>query len=74
MWYCWSHQFSDYFGPLAGRAFLVPSASFLNINTAPRTSLEAVDDIGEKTASAILIERKKDLLQMLLILKKDFLN
>jgi len=56
-------NFQSYYGPFAGRAFLITGTSSLffrpNANTAPRAQLEAVSGIGTKRAEIILEERKK---------------
>ena len=51
-----SKNFSAYFGPFAGRAFCLQEEP-PNINTAPRSVLEAVEGIGPARAKTILQER-----------------
>ena len=51
-----SKNFSAYFGPFAGRAFRSQEEP-PNINTAPRSVLEAVEGIGPTRAKTILQER-----------------
>ena len=51
-----SKNFSAYFGPFAGRAFRLREEP-PNINTTPRSVLEAVEGIGPARAKTILQER-----------------
>ena len=55
-----SKNFSAYFGPFAGRAFCLRKEP-PNINTAPRSVLEAVEGIGPTRAKIILHERASHL-------------
>ncbi len=49
--------FRSYFGPFAGRAFFNLGQDRPNINSAPRSHLEAVKGIGHKSADSILSQR-----------------
>ena len=52
-------NFRDYYGPFAGRAFIALRSYKPDINTAPRSHLEAVKGVGPVTAENILIKRKE---------------
>jgi hypothetical protein len=53
--------FRDYYGPFAGRAFVALHLddAKLNINTAPRLHLEAVNSVGPVMAERIMQKRKE---------------